>query len=79
MTTDTTETKRFFCGVRQCGCVTATAIDGLAEAEYAEFQRDMFNSDRRTEWRDLTYGQFLDTFKPCAHTVGHNDRNNRRA
>lgn len=69
---DTTETKRFFCGVRHCGCVTAAAIDGLPEADYAEFQRDMFNSDRRTEWRELTYDQFLATFKPCAHMVGHN-------
>lgn len=66
---NTKEKKKFYVGVRPCGCVTATLRDDndTTPKEIAEFARHMHKSGRRMEHMEITQEELIATFKPCHH------------
>lgn len=62
--------KRFYVGVKSCGCITAALVEGASESQLALFASQMRTSGRRPEWRDLTKRQFMATFDPCQCEAG---------
>lgn len=73
MTTDTAETKRFYVGVRPCGCMTSALVADLATPkDIDQFDKENLATGCVTMLKDLTREKFLSTFKLCKCDVGHN-------
>lgn len=68
------EKKRFYVGIRPCGCVTAVMVDDedTTPKDIAEFARDMQKSKRRMEHREWTREEYRESFKHCTHQVRPN-------
>jgi hypothetical protein len=64
------ETRRFYFGVRECGCVTAALVDDelTTAAEIADFARRMAKTKRRVQHREVTTGELESLMtKDCGH------------
>ena len=61
------ERHRFYVGVKDCGCITATLVDDsiTKPKEIADFAREMQKTNRRVEHREMTLDEFKDVFKRC--------------
>lgn len=66
---DLNEKRKFYVGIRPCGCITACLVDDqdTQPGEIAEFARDMKKTGRRVEHREMSYAEFQSTFKSCEH------------
>jgi hypothetical protein len=63
------ETRPFYVGVSECGCVTAMLVDDdkTTPKEIGDFARRMSKSKRRMEHRTVTIDDFGRFFQPCPH------------
>lgn len=61
------ERHRFYVGVKDCGCITATLVDDsiTKPKDIADFAREMQKTNRRVEHREMTLDEFNDVFKRC--------------
>lgn len=66
---DQIEKRKFYVGIRPCGCITACLVDDhdTQPGEIAEFARDMKKTNRRVEHREMSHAEFEATFKCCEH------------
>lgn len=73
---ETEEKRKFYVGIRSCGCITAALVDDekTTPKEIAQFAREMHKTKRRMEHRELAQGEFSATFAPCPHLLQPNDQ-----
>ena len=71
---DTEEKRKFYVGIKACGCITAALVDDekTTPKDIAEFARDMHKTKRRMEHRELTQPEFAASFTPCPHLLQPN-------